>query len=304
MYNCKYCGKEFTTRNLLASHTRFCDSNPCKTTNTQYQCQFCGRISVGIDKLHNHENHCNFNPNKKVRKNSSKNLNYKPSDYNKEREYFCSYCGKVCKNLNSLKNHEIRCKSNTNRIVMRRPVEFTFKGRIPYNKGLTKDTDERVYKNATAVKEYYKYHDSPFKGKHHTEESKRLLSVKMTEVNHECHNRYSWGKKGWYDGVFFMSTYELVYYIYMRDTGSNIVRCKQRFKYFYEDKYHYYTPDFILNNNTFVEVKGLERAVDKIKYSVVPGLLVVKYDVLSPMIHYVKTTYNVVEVEQLYDKAY
>lgn len=75
-----------------------------------------------------------------------------------------------------------------------------------------------------------------------------------------------------------MSTYELAYYIFMRDNGHIINRCTQRFKYFYKDKYHYYTPDFVVDNADIVEVKGLEREVDKVKYLVVPNLIVVKYD--------------------------
>lgn len=31
-------------------------------------------------------------------------------------EYICKYCGKVCKNKNSLIQHEIRCKENPDRI--------------------------------------------------------------------------------------------------------------------------------------------------------------------------------------------
>lgn len=32
-------------------------------------------------------------------------------------EYICKYCGKKCKNLNSLTQHEIRCHSNPNRLT-------------------------------------------------------------------------------------------------------------------------------------------------------------------------------------------
>ena len=35
-----------------------------------------------------------------------------------EIEYICKYCGKECKNKNSLTQHEIRCKHNPNRIDM------------------------------------------------------------------------------------------------------------------------------------------------------------------------------------------
>ena len=33
------------------------------------------------------------------------------------KEYICQYCGKKCKNLNSLRQHEIRCKENPNHII-------------------------------------------------------------------------------------------------------------------------------------------------------------------------------------------
>ena len=32
-------------------------------------------------------------------------------------EYICQYCGRKCKNLNSLRQHEIRCKENPNHII-------------------------------------------------------------------------------------------------------------------------------------------------------------------------------------------
>ena len=47
--------------------------------------------------------------------------------------YICQYCGKECKNLNSLKQHELRCKQNPNRIINK-----------AWNKGLCKNTDKRV----------------------------------------------------------------------------------------------------------------------------------------------------------------
>lgn len=32
-------------------------------------------------------------------------------------EYICKYCGRICKNQNSLTQHEIRCKQNPERII-------------------------------------------------------------------------------------------------------------------------------------------------------------------------------------------
>ena len=33
-------------------------------------------------------------------------------------DFICKYCGKICKNKNSLVQHEVRCKENPNRISL------------------------------------------------------------------------------------------------------------------------------------------------------------------------------------------
>lgn len=54
----------------------------------------------------------------------------------------CKYCDKECKNKNSLAQHECRCKDNPNRIV----IKGNRQSHQAWNKGLTKDTDNRVAK--------------------------------------------------------------------------------------------------------------------------------------------------------------
>ena len=65
----------------------------------------------------------------------------------------CIYCGKLCKNRNSLAQHECRCEKNPNKIV----VVVTNSGRShpAWNKGLSKDTDSRVAKYAQHRKELF-----------------------------------------------------------------------------------------------------------------------------------------------------
>lgn len=92
----------------------------------------------------------------------------------------CRYCGKECKNNNSLAQHEIRCKNNPNRIIS--PfVEYNKNTKVPWNKGLTKETDSRVLKSSETIKELYRSGKliPGFAGKKHTEESKKKLSRSM-----------------------------------------------------------------------------------------------------------------------------
>ena len=70
-------------------------------------------------------------------------------------KYICKYCGRECKNTNSLKNHERLCKSNPNRQESSF-VKYNETNGGVWNKGLTKDTDERVRKNGASISNAYK----------------------------------------------------------------------------------------------------------------------------------------------------
>lgn len=66
-------------------------------------------------------------------------------------DLFCRYCNNQYKNLNSLRQHEIRCKCNPNRLITAFSPEYIKDGKairpkIPsWNKGLTKaDYSERA----------------------------------------------------------------------------------------------------------------------------------------------------------------
>ena len=218
-------------------------------------------------------------------------------------DLFCKYCGKQCKNLNSLKQHEIRCNKNPNKLNITKD-KAPFYGHTPWNKGLTKATDERLLKASNTLKETLNERGGTFTGKHHTKETKLKMSLAQKKINHSDNNRNSYGKKGWYDGIFFMSTYELAYYIYMRDNFPQfkLERCKDRFEYIYNGDNHFYTPDFILNNQ-YIEIKGRETEKDLEKYKVVNNLQVLYYNDIYHMISYVIKHYKVKYLQDLYDRA-
>ena len=54
-------------------------------------------------------------------------------------DLYCKYCGKLCKNKNSLAQHECRCDKNPNKIAIK-----------AWNKGATKETDSRVLTSKVA----------------------------------------------------------------------------------------------------------------------------------------------------------
>lgn len=59
----------------------------------------------------------------------------------------CKFCGKECKNDNSLRNHERLCHNNPNRDespFVKYNKEVADGLRKVWNHGLTKETDERI----------------------------------------------------------------------------------------------------------------------------------------------------------------
>ena len=100
-----------------------------------------------------------------------------------EQDFICKYCGKICKNANSLRNHERLCKENPNHQIspfVKYNAGCSNGERIIWNKGLTKENDCRVKKQSNTLKGRYLRKElvSSFKDKHHTEENKKVLSEK------------------------------------------------------------------------------------------------------------------------------
>ena len=152
MYKCQYCGKEFEKQQAYASHTGKCPQNPNreKTLKHLEYARLC--IEGRGDK---------------------------PKEV-----YKCKYCGKECNGKNSLIQHEIRCKENTERITI-------LSNFIKYNEdcrkgirhhphyGQTKETCESLRKQSETkqmLKERGEYKGG-FKGCKHSLETKEKMRV-------------------------------------------------------------------------------------------------------------------------------
>jgi len=130
---------------------------------------------------------------------------------------------------------------------------FHNKNKKPWNKGLTKETDNRVARGSELLKEKYKKGIliSSWIGRHHSEESKR-----------KCGKGGGYkpgsgrGKQGWYKGYWCDSSWELAYVIYNLEHNIKFKRNNEGFEYEFENKKFKYYPDFILEDGTYVEIKG------------------------------------------------
>lgn len=132
IYKCKHCGKEFSDRYKLTGHSTWCEKN-LKFSREERLKQ--------LDDARSHIS--NVNAHKRgytIKKDTT--------------EFTCQYCGKICIGKNSLINHERLCKNNPNRQISNF-VKYNKKVKQAWNKGLTKETDERVRKGAKNLKEAY-----------------------------------------------------------------------------------------------------------------------------------------------------
>lgn len=166
-------------------------------------------------------------------------------------ELYCKYCNKMCHSLNSVRVHETYCSNNPKKIVKI--------GHKSWNKGLTKDLDERVLKNSINTSNgMKKVGGNHQRGKPRTEEEKKKISrtLKNNPNVGGLRQGSGRGKKGWYKGFFCDSTYELAFIIYCLEHNIKIERCSIVYEYTYNGQVHKYHPDFILEDGSLVEIKG------------------------------------------------
>ena len=110
------------------------------------------------------------------------------------------------------------------------------------------------------------------------------------------------GKKGWYKGYFCDSSWELAYVIYNLEHDIKFVRNTKGFEYQYENETHKYYPDFILEDGTYIEIKGYrtKQVEEKIKAFKDKLEIIDKYKI-KMYIKYVEEKYGKNFIE-LYEK--
>lgn len=188
----------------------------------------------------------------------------------------CQFCGKTCKNNNSLINHECRCKLNTDRTNIIRQG-FNNNGREAWNKGLTKETDERV----------------ALQGKHFSERiAEGLINLHSRPHENTFNKRYKYGT---YKGFYCDSSWELAFIMFMLDNNKNIKRNYTSFTYINSSgKQSLFYPDFMIDN-TFYEIKGgydIEADNKKNQFPEPDKLIWISETEIKPYIRYCEEKYG------------
>ncbi len=208
----------------------------------------------------------------------------------------CIFCQKFCGNVGGLTAHQPYCKLNPNRKQRpKSPNAHKRKGSTGWSKGLTKETDTRIRARPELVGKKF---GASLNG--HKEETKKRLSVVAKGRNLGGYKKGSGrGKKGWYQGFFCDSSWELAFVIYCLEHQIPLERNTEMRQYVWQDKVRNYLPDFVVDGVT-TEVKGYKTAQWLAKMEFNPDVRVLYQNDMKPILDYVISKYgkNFVELYQ------
>ena len=163
-------------------------------------------------------------------------------------------------------------------------------GRKSWNKGLTKETDIRVLKNSSNMQKTIRQQlkDGTLKGCCTKDYHGTQAHIESSAKGGGYHKNLGRGKKGYYKNIWCDSSWELAFVIYHLEHNIQFERNWKKFPYIFEDKEYSYIPDFIYPDGTYIEVKGYldERSLAKaeqFKYK----LKILQADEMKPILEYV-----------------
>jgi hypothetical protein len=199
-------------------------------------------------------------------------------------EYICEFCNKICKNTNSKRQHEIRCKLNPKAIIS--------KGNGGANKGNTW-SEEQKKKHSVIQKEVQNRPDvrkatgernSKMRTKYFSDPANRekqsksmLEAVKKHPESYSASN-VSGRVKSYEVGEFTVKgTWELEVAKYLNINDIKWTNIIDPIPYEWNGKVHSYFPDFYLTDfGIYIEVKGYQRDKDLAKWEVLDNLIIIK----------------------------
>lgn len=211
----------------------------------------------------------------------------------------CVWCGEIFRTRREMQNHKhekhfeyVPCGPNN-------------KGGRVWNKGLTKETNEIVRQRGQTLSKNLKSGKTKnvWLGRHHSEETKQKISSSCGDIHHN----FKHVKTGSYQGIWCDSGWELAWVVYNLEHNIKFKRNKMGFDYYDENKQRTrkYYPDFILDDGTFVEIKGWDNKDWKMKISQFPKdiKLIVLYDnEIKPYLDYVIEKYGKDFTFKLFEK--
>lgn len=232
-----------------------------------------------------------------------------------ETDRLCDYgCGKVAQYQN--KSMRYMCNTSASKCDANREKNSTgliasyesgkhpisnFAGKQNWRKGLD-ISDPRIKNNADAQRGKSKNFSKPMSQTGRDNISKSRVKT-ILEGRYDTSGRK--GHRGHYDGVYFHSSWELAFYVYIKETTNLKIERNTKYiiNYLFENLIRRYVPDFILEGK-LVEIKGyLHGARDLTKYDQTKNKVEYKFEKdLQNELTYCKQKYGDKFWEKLYAK--
>jgi len=193
-------------------------------------------------------------------------------------EKICKFCERICKNDNSLKQHEIRCKNNPNKINTKHTEET--KKKLSKIMKIVNTNAERIWKPETIEK--MKITSKIVNENYWTVEKRKQHSILMKSVVEKNPDSYSINNVSGrakiyeYNGMKFKGTWELKIANILDKYNLKWTNNIKPISYYWNGKWHLYFPDFyLIDYDKYIEVKGYQRERDIAKWSASDKPLVV-----------------------------
>lgn len=199
----------------------------------------------------------------------------------------CSFCNKVCKNGNSLRNHERLCKVNPNRQVLKSNlIDYHEKVKLGL---IDKQATNQFTKAKLLGKEHIVSDDTRKKlsvtssGKKKSPETIEKLKISMRAAVQRNPDSYTASNISGrtpiivYNGIKLKGTWEVETAKWLDAQNISWTNAITGFDYEWNNATHLYYPDFYLPEfNCYIEVKGYERDRDRAKWKSLDNLIVLK----------------------------
>ena len=268
MYICQFCGKEIKNKSGLTCHEKYyCNLSTYHhdivtyTKHKKVKCSNCNKL-IDVACIKKHEQACINGYKIDIDNHNAYHLDHD--------DLFCKFCGKECKNKNSLVQHEIRCRDNPNR----KSYDSLATWSSINLKGKTKETSDVVRKQSEKVKKLYV-------------EGILIRSNSGKGIGYKC---------GWYKDIWCDSSWELAFLIYNLEHGVDIKRNSDAFQY--KDLsgiFHTYYPDFVIGD-TYYEIKGKVTGITQLKIDAVCNsghkIILITYSKIRKYLSYAKNKYG------------
>lgn len=167
----------------------------------------------------------------------------------------CTICGNVFKTRREMQEHRKQHEKTQNHFCV---CYCKFCGRKSTSKEGNTLHEKSCLENPNRVS------GSNF-GKHISDETREKLKKNAGGYRKNAGH----GKRGYYKGLYCMSSWELAWVVYQLEHGKNVLQCTEKFPYKMNGVKHNYTPDFIIDN-VYYEIKNWHRPDTKYKVDSFP----------------------------------